>query len=669
MRDRRALRGRAPVNCAIVRRRVRTARRTTVRLQGARSPRRRLWWRRSWRRRCRAGGRSCECAVASVFFIGGVLTVRRRLAARLAAAASRGLRGPRPPGARGGRGRRAAPPPGRRSQRDARRGAARRCVPGGGRRVAEPRCRAHQRRRGAQWQAERAAFAEGFGEPRPSSRTPARERRREGFSRAPSIGGVSSPSPASSPATLRASGVPAAASGFRLAPSRSTVSSTPAFLMPSVRSPGAARTSSGPSRAARSSKSSSTGRGGKKRFPPRATFSRAALTNSVDRFSLRSGGIVAAIVIGDRSRLEPDVQRRLQEAGTYHVVAISGGNIAILAGRPAVGVSIGWLVRPVGDAGRDRAHRHLRALRRWWRVGRPRRGHGRRLLWRASVRSAQSTAQRSHRRRGGSGGGGSAVGRGFRIRTHVRRNPRHPRGGTDRRSPSCAAADSPTVARIAVASAAAEVLLLPVGAAFFSRVTFAGLVLNMLAIPLMGVAQIAGMLVVPAAMVSSSLALAAGFVAHLGASRTGVVGGSRAVDARAHLACRAAVGRDVRAVLHGAGDRVSPAGARDENGSAAVSHAFRARLRMGGIGVWFRGGGLDSLGSGKSRSARGDGRLHVTFLDVGQGDSIFVIFPQGSTLLVDAGGLGFASGFDVGDRVVAPVIRAERTSVGSIGSR
>ena len=56
-------------------------------------------------------------------------------------------------------------------------------------------------------------------------------------------------------------------------------------------------------------------------------------------------------------------------------------------------------------------------------------------------------------------------------------------------------------------------------------------------------------------------------------------------------------------------------------------------------------------------AARGDGRLHVTFLDVGQGDSAFVVFPRGSTLLVDAGGLSSSSAFDIGDRVVAPVLR------------
>jgi competence protein ComEC len=54
----------------------------------------------------------------------------------------------------------------------------------------------------------------------------------------------------------------------------------------------------------------------------------------------------------------------------------------------------------------------------------------------------------------------------------------------------------------------------------------------------------------------------------------------------------------------------------------------------------------------------GDGRLRVTFLDVGQGDAALVRFPHGFTLLVDAGGLE-GSTFDIGDRVVAPVLRHE----------
>ena len=69
----------------------------------------------------------------------------------------------------------------------------------------------------------------------------------------------------------------------------------------------------------------------------------------------QSAAIVAAIVIGDRAGLDDDVQRRLQEAGTYHVIAISGGNIAILAGLLLGAFRLaGWLGRD-GDAGVDRA--------------------------------------------------------------------------------------------------------------------------------------------------------------------------------------------------------------------------------------------------------------------------------------------------------------------------
>jgi competence protein ComEC len=61
---------------------------------------------------------------------------------------------------------------------------------------------------------------------------------------------------------------------------------------------------------------------------------RAHVRREVARFvgihDATSAAVVAAVLIGDRTGLSDEVRTRLQAAGTYHLIAISGGNVAIL---------------------------------------------------------------------------------------------------------------------------------------------------------------------------------------------------------------------------------------------------------------------------------------------------------------------------------------------------
>jgi competence protein ComEC len=390
-------------------------------------------------------------------------------------------------------------------------------------------------------------------------------------------------------------------------------------------------------------------------------FARRAIGDAVGRWSPQSGAIVAAIVIGDRAGLDQDVQRRLQEAGTYHVIAISGGNIAILAGlllgafrltgrlgRTAMILSIVTLIVYARFAGNgasvDRATL-MAVVNLGGRAFDQRSPPLNALAVVAAILLASDPLSVVDPAFVLTFGATLAILAIVPVMTTTNAEHAGHAETTKYSAVSALIVIRRPLAAIFAASAAAEAMLFPVGALAFSRVTFAGLGLNFLAIPLMGVAQIAGMAVVPAALVSPGLAAIVGWTAHLGAAA--LVQSADLVRLAPVLTYRVAPPSWIAVGLY--------------YGAAALWWTLPGRRKAPerraaaclavGAGLWIL------VDPRALTAARGDGKLHVTFIDVGQGDSAFVILPYGSTLLVDAGGLSSSSSFDIGDRVVAPVVR------------
>jgi competence protein ComEC len=399
-------------------------------------------------------------------------------------------------------------------------------------------------------------------------------------------------------------------------------------------------------------------------------FARRAIGAAVGVWSPQSAAIVAAIVIGDRAGLDRDVQRRLQEAGTYHVIAISGGNIAILAGLLIAGFRIaGWL-------GRTAMLASIVVLLLYAQLVGGGASVNRATLMAVVYFGARLFDHRSPPLNALALVAGLLVaadplavsdpaflltfGATFAILVIVPVTTIHAEHA-ERAARKLFSADSAVsvvivIVRDAVsmlaASAATEALLFPVGALVFSRVTFAGLALNFLAIPLMGLAQVAGMALIPVALVSFRAAMPIGWLAHLGAA--GLVWSANLVRFAPMLTYRLAAPSWATIIVYYAAAAawwLWPARATVARRIAVAGGFGRAIPAAVAIAA-----ALWILVDPRTLT-HGDGRLHVTFLDVGQGDSMFIVFPRGSTLLVDAGGLSSSSSFDIGDRVVAPVIR------------
>lgn len=381
---------------------------------------------------------------------------------------------------------------------------------------------------------------------------------------------------------------------------------------------------------------------------------RRAIARHVGRVSTVAAGLVTAILIGDRAGLSDEVERTLQDAGTYHVVAISGGNIAVLAvvtltmfrwagvlGRTAMLVSVcgflafGSVVE--GGASVDRAVTMA--------------------VLSFLARAADHRVSAQH---------GLAVAAAFIIVTS-------PLSVADAGFLLSFAAAGGIVAASALvtrrhrravvaffvtmftASLGAELATLPIVAHLFGRATVAGLVLNVAAVPLMGVTQILGMAVLLGAAVAAPVADLVGWLTALCAHA--LVWSASFVE-----------------LVPAAAWRVAPPPVWVVTayylGLMGVGWAWHVRATgMPPTEVWFRTVERGAVAVAATAlgfmlttpwgwlAARGDGGLRVTFIDVGQGDAALVQFPSGRAIVVDAGGSSSRS-YDVGERVIGPVLRA-----------
>jgi competence protein ComEC len=374
-------------------------------------------------------------------------------------------------------------------------------------------------------------------------------------------------------------------------------------------------------------------------------WARRQLSRHVGRWSARSGAIAAAILIGDRTGLPDEDERRLQEAGTYHVIAISGGNIAILA------AILMLLLRAMQVGPTVSSALIIAALLFYGQVA-----SGGASVSRAVTAACVYLTARMFDHRGpplntlavaaagalaasppAAFDGGFILSFGATLGILVGA----PRIWDSVRS-SVPLALKPA-AGLLIATICAELALAPASAVLFSRITVAGLALNFAAIPLMTVTQAAAMATLAATVIGEHVAGACGYVAHLGA--TGLVRSAELVDFAPWLS------RDL------------------------VPPAWWLVCTYYGFGVWLlaarrhahlAAGGLICAGFLMFASPQfvtqsrvgppGSGILRVAFFDVGEGDAALVELPDGRNVLVDAGGLA-GGAFDMGDRVVGPALR------------
>jgi competence protein ComEC len=365
----------------------------------------------------------------------------------------------------------------------------------------------------------------------------------------------------------------------------------------------------------------------------------------------QSAAIIVAILIGDRAGLSDTVERRLQAAGTYHVIAISGGNVALLimlclsgvrlfvrSHRSGVLVTLalvvayGWIVGAEPSVQRAVAAAFVYLLARLAGLV------PRALNVLSTVAAILVVADPLIAVDVGAWlSFGATLGivlcandLGFLSWFSRKRNPRF------------FLVLAKAFLGLLAATLAAELVLVPISAAVFGRVSIAGLVLNFIAIPAMGIVQIAGLAVV---LVDMCWRTGAGAIARLATvAATWLIGSASLVELAPWLSWRVPPTPVAWTVCYYAA------------WTCALWRGGSTRVRRVSIGVAVVATMVVVLAPDPGGARPRRSWLRVAMVNVGQGDAIAVQFPSGQSLLVDSGGT--PGPFDIGSRVVTPTLWA-----------
>src|SRR5262249_32698806 len=191
-------------------------------------------------------------------------------------------------------------------------------------------------------------------------------------------------------------------------------------------------------------------------------------------------------------------------------------------------------------------------------------------------------------------------------------------------------------------SLAAQLAVLPITLSHFNQVSTLGVLANLVVVPLAGLAPVIG-------IVGVAISFASGAAAAVAFDAVWPV----------LIALRAVAGR-VAAIPGAIVHLPAPSWPAIASYVAALGLALAWwRRRLEHPGAWRVGGGaVAALMVAAAMEAwpivrPGGGRLRVTVLEVGQGDAIVVELPDRRAVLIDAGP-GGAMRLDAGERVVAP---------------